>query len=116
MWEGARMTVQRWQVGDVSITSVVEDEIHHIPPEFFFPDASSDAVAAHDWLVPDYADTEGKIALRVQALVIDVAGRRVLVDPCVGNAKHRPAIPFWHMQQYPFLERFEAAGFDAASI
>jgi len=109
------MTVQRWQVGVATITSVVEDEIHHIPPEFFFPDANAAAVATHDWLVPDYADASGNIALRVQALVIDLPGRRVLVDPCVGNGKVR-AIPFWHMQQYPFLERFAEAGFDTASV
>jgi glyoxylase-like metal-dependent hydrolase (beta-lactamase superfamily II) len=116
MWEGAAMTLQRWQVGAATITSVVEDETHHIPPQLFFPAATSDAVASEDWLHPDYADADGNIALRVQALVIDIAGRRVLVDPCVGNAKPRPAIPFWHMQQYPFLERFAEAGFDRASV
>ena len=29
---------QRWTVGDVVITSVVEEQTDHIPPEFFFPD------------------------------------------------------------------------------
>ena len=43
-------SVQRWSVGDATITSVVEDETHHIPPEFFFPgvtaaDAAAPAVA-----------------------------------------------------------------------
>ena len=53
--------------------------------------------------------------LRVQALVVDQPGRRVLVDPCVGNDKQR-ALPFWHEQSFPFLERFAAAGFDPGSI
>src|SRR4051812_36346063 len=29
---------QRWTVGDATITSVVEDEILHLPPEFLFPE------------------------------------------------------------------------------
>jgi glyoxylase-like metal-dependent hydrolase (beta-lactamase superfamily II) len=47
--------------------------------------------------------------------MVEVAGRRVLVDPCVGNSKVR-ALPFWNMQQYPFLERFADAGFGTASV
>ena len=54
-------------MGDVTITSVVEDETLHIPPEFFFPDATAADVLQHDWLQPDYADADGNIGLRVQA-------------------------------------------------
>src|SRR6478735_8975381 len=80
------MKAQQWKVGMATITAVVEEETLHIPPEFFFPDATAAAVAEHTWLVPDYADERGNIALRVQAFVIEVANRRVLVDPCVGNS------------------------------
>ena len=66
--------VQRWSVGDATITSVVEDETHHIPPEFFFPEATPPSVARHPWLVPDFADADGNIALRVQAFVVEIAG------------------------------------------
>jgi glyoxylase-like metal-dependent hydrolase (beta-lactamase superfamily II) len=106
---------QRWQLGDVTITSVVEDQVEHIPPELFFPAADAAAVGKHPWCVPDFADDAGNIALRVQALVVECAGRRLLVDPCVGNGKTR-AMPFWHDQSWPFLERFEAAGFTPAAI
>jgi hypothetical protein len=50
---------QRWTVGSATITSIVEDETHHIPPELFFPDATAAEVAQHPWLVPDYADEPG---------------------------------------------------------
>jgi glyoxylase-like metal-dependent hydrolase (beta-lactamase superfamily II) len=96
-------------VGGTLITSVVEDQIDHIPPEFFFADASAEAVARHRWLVPDYAAGDGTISLRVQAFVIEVDDVTVLVDPCVGNGKTR-ALPFWHEQSWPFLERLAAAG------
>lgn len=101
---------QRWQVGDATITSVVEDETEHIPPEFFFPAGTAAAVAGHPWVVADYADPEGNIGLRVQALVIEIGGRVVVVDPCVGNFKTVP-LPFWANQDWPFMERFVAAGF-----
>ncbi len=106
---------QRWTVGGATITSVVEDEVAHIPPEFFFPAATAGAVAAHGWCVPDYADEDGNIPLRVQALIVEVGSRRVLVDPCVGNFKDL-ASPFWGNQNWPFMERFAEAGFTPDSI
>jgi hypothetical protein len=50
-----RLATKRWKVGSAVLTSVVENQIDRIPPEFFFADATSDAVGRHGWLVPDYA-------------------------------------------------------------
>jgi glyoxylase-like metal-dependent hydrolase (beta-lactamase superfamily II) len=108
-------TTQRWQVGQARITSVVEAQTDGVPPAFFFPDADADAVLRHDWLVGDYADAQGNISLRVQALVVETEGRTVVVDPCVGNHKQRENV-FWNMQSWPFMERFLAAGFDPATV
>jgi glyoxylase-like metal-dependent hydrolase (beta-lactamase superfamily II) len=104
-----------WKVGSVTVTSVVENQTEQIPPEFFFPAASAAAVAEHPWLVPDFADDQGRIALRVQAFVIDEPGRRTLVDPCVGNGKTR-TLPWFHQQEWPFMARFGDAGFAPESI
>ena len=106
---------QRWTVGNATITSIVEDEMEHIPPEFFFPEATAAAVAAHPWVLEDYADPDGNVALRVQALVVEIAGRTLLVDPCVGNFKTL-ALPFWSNQEWPFMDRFAAAGYTAEGI
>lgn len=107
--------VQRWTVGDVVITSVVEAQTDHIPPELLFPAATAAEVAKHEWVVPDFADEAGNIGMRIQALVVEVAGRRLLVDPCVGNGKTL-AMPFWNDQSWPFMERFAAAGFSVEGI
>ena len=110
------MDAQRWQVGDFTLTSIVENETPHIPPELFFVGVKSEDVARHaSWVVPDFADERGRVTLRVQAFVIESRGRRVLVDPCVGNGKKR-AMPFWNEQSWPFLERFAAAGFAPEKI
>jgi len=110
-----RVATRRWVVGAAVLTSVVEDQIDRIPPEFFFSDATADAVGRHRWLVPDYADATGTISLRVQAFVIEVANLTVLVDPCVGNGKVR-RLPFWHEQDWPFLDRLATAGFSPTDV
>jgi glyoxylase-like metal-dependent hydrolase (beta-lactamase superfamily II) len=104
-----RLATRRWTIGSAVITSVVENQIDRIPPEFFFAEASADAVRRHGWLVPEYVSDDGTISLRVQAFVIEVDGLVVLVDPCVGNAKVR-SLAFWHDQHWPFLERLADAG------
>src|SRR5258706_9898682 len=111
------MTVatQRWTVGGLTVTSVVESQTDHVPPEFFLPEATAAEVTKHPWLVAEFADEKGRIGLRIQAFVIEGGGRRIVVDPCVGNGKPR-AFPFWNEQSWPFMERFEGAGFDRESI
>ncbi|HEY3142829.1 MAG TPA: MBL fold metallo-hydrolase [Acidimicrobiales bacterium] len=113
--EPSTTQTQRWTVGDVTITSVVEDQTDGVPPELFFPDATADSVKRHAWLVPDYADDRGHVSLRVQALVIEDGDRRILVDPCVGNGKIRD-LPWWNQQSWPFMERLLDAGFKPGSI
>jgi glyoxylase-like metal-dependent hydrolase (beta-lactamase superfamily II) len=102
---------ERWRVGDATITAIVETQTDAIPPQLFFPGASAEDIVAHEWLIPDHAHSDGTIAFRVQAFVIELGGWTILVDPCVGNHKLR-ALPFWHDQEWPWFERFLEAGFD----
>ena len=106
---------EQWDVGAIRVTAVVESETGGIPPQMFFPDATAERVRAQPWAAGTYSDATGHIAMRVQAFVIDDGKRRVLVDPCVGNGKDR-ALPFWHQQEYPFLDRMIAAGYPPNSI
>jgi glyoxylase-like metal-dependent hydrolase (beta-lactamase superfamily II) len=108
----------RWQVGRTRITSVVEAQTDGIPPVFFFPAATEDGIRRHDWLVPRFADAEGRLSMRVQAFVVepgDAGDRVVVVDPCIGNGKPRE-LPFWNDQHWPFIERFTEAGFEPADV
>ena len=104
-----------WRIGDLLVTSVVEQSFDWSSPGFLFPDATNELVQRYSWLVPDYADSEGNINGSIQALVIDQPGRRILVDPCVGNGRVR-FLPNWHMQDFDFMERFAAAGFSPESV
>jgi glyoxylase-like metal-dependent hydrolase (beta-lactamase superfamily II) len=110
-----REATQVWEVGDARITAVVEAQTDGIPVGFFFPKADEALVGSIPWLAPDFAAADGTIGMRVQALVVEAEGRTTLVDPCIGNHKPR-TMPFWNMQEWPFMERFRAAGFAPEAI
>ena len=108
----------RWTIGAVRMTALVEAETSGIPPQFFFPDITPDDIRGVGWLGddPGVADADNAtMAMRVQAFVLEVGGRTVLVDPCVGNGKRRN-LPFWNDLSTPWLERFHAAGFTEDGI
>jgi glyoxylase-like metal-dependent hydrolase (beta-lactamase superfamily II) len=109
------METRRYRVGDAVISCVVESRNPGIPAHLFFPEATDEQVARHAWVVPEFADARGRIVMDVQAFVVELGGRVVVVDPCVGNGKQR-ALPFWNEQSWPFLERFTAAGFSPARV
>jgi glyoxylase-like metal-dependent hydrolase (beta-lactamase superfamily II) len=103
---------QRWTIGAATITALTEAETAGIPPQLFFPTLTNDTVRSIEWLGDEdgIADPSGAITFRVQAFVVEMNGRTVLVDPCVGNGKQR-SLPFWHDLSTPWLDRFHAAGF-----
>ena len=106
--------MQRWKIGAVTVTSVVEYEVP-LPPDGFLPGATPELVAAHTWLRPDFADEQGQLLLRIQALVVESEGLRIVVDTCVGNDKPRTLALFDRVQG-PFLTNFAEAGFSVASV
>ena len=105
---------QHWNVGDTTITSVVEVELP-VPGEVFIEGASGPAVQSHDWLVPHFATPDGLLLVRIQLLVIESGGKRIAVDTCLGNDKERTN-PAFHRLQTPFLQTFTDAGFDRDNI
>jgi glyoxylase-like metal-dependent hydrolase (beta-lactamase superfamily II) len=106
--------VLRWKVGNVTITRVVESLSTEIA-SLLFPDLSRAEIDAVPWLRPHFVDAEGKMVLSFHALLVESAGRRILVDTCVGNDKQRP-LPEWNMRTGPFLADLAAAGGPRESI
>ena len=107
--------MQRWQLGDVSITRVVEAE-GPVPPTFLLPDAAPERLEAHaHWLRPRFVNANGRFMSSIHAFVVESSGLRIVVDTCVGNDKARPN-PFWNRLQGPFLQTLTRAGFPPDSI
>jgi glyoxylase-like metal-dependent hydrolase (beta-lactamase superfamily II) len=106
--------MNRWQVGGVLVTRIVELETTG-GTRFILPDASPEACAAMAWMQPHFANAAGKLHMSVQALVIDTGSRRIIVDTCIGNDKVRE-FPSWTHLQTPFLADLAAAGYPRETI
>jgi glyoxylase-like metal-dependent hydrolase (beta-lactamase superfamily II) len=106
--------MQRWQIGGVRITRVVELETASIG-SFVLPDAVPLNLAPIPWLTPHFVNAEGELVMSIHALVIESEGQRIVVDTCLGNDKQRP-MPDWNQRKGPFLQDLAAAGFARESI
>ncbi|HUP24032.1 MAG TPA: MBL fold metallo-hydrolase [Thermoanaerobaculia bacterium] len=104
-----------WLVGSVSITPVIEIDAP-VPPSFILRDATLENMAGDlDWLQPTFVGPQGELKLIIQAFLIEVRGRKIIVDTCVGNDKQR-ALPAWNELRTPFLAKLRDAGFPPEQV
>jgi glyoxylase-like metal-dependent hydrolase (beta-lactamase superfamily II) len=106
--------MNRWKIGDVTITRIVEMETTS-KATFVLKEGSPENIRTVPWLRPHFANPDGKVIMSVHAFVIESPGHRMVVDTCIGNDKRR-AFPGWNMLQLPFLTDLEKAGFARDSI
>jgi glyoxylase-like metal-dependent hydrolase (beta-lactamase superfamily II) len=104
--------VQTFKVGDATITRVEETFLACYPLIKIFPDFTDAHLAKHKhWLAPNhYEATTGQVKLSVHSWLLQVGGKKILIDSCCGNNKIKPGRPFWNMLNEPYLERLAAAG------
>lgn len=100
------------QIGAARITRIEESYEPNFEARTFFPDWRDEIVAEHlHWMVPDHFEpATGWIKLSVHSWLIEIGGRTILIDTCIGNHKPRPARPKWHQLNTPYLDRLKAAG------
>jgi glyoxylase-like metal-dependent hydrolase (beta-lactamase superfamily II) len=103
-----------WQIGDISITKVVELESEW-PFHALLPDAT-DVVQDIAWLKPDFITDDGRMKLSIHALVVEAGDRLIVVDTCAGNDKPRPGAAAFENMSTSFLDDFRAAGFDPERV
>ena len=107
--------MNRWKIGDVSITRVIESETPW-DGTLLLPEATAANVRKErDWLHPTFTDDAGLLRMSIHAFVIASRGKRIVVDTCIGNDKERP-IPEWNRKQWPFLANLEQAGYPRESV
>jgi len=103
-----------WQIGDVSITKVLEME-KHWPFSALLPGAE-EVVDEFEWLKPDFVTEEGRMKLSIHALLVESEGLTIIVDTCCGNDKQRPgAIPFDNLQT-DFMSELEKSGYNSEDV
>lgn len=105
----------QWAVGRVRITQIIETRTTG-STRFILPQAGPDEVKALPWLIPDFANPEGRLKMSVHALVVETSTRRIVVDTGLGNDKEGRAIPTWNHLRTPFLRDLTAAGFAPETI
>ena len=105
-----QMTTAR--IGAATITRIEETYGHFFEAKTFFADWRNELVAGHmDWMVPDHYDpASGFLKLSIHSWLIEIGGRKILIDTCVGNHKSRKHRPFWDNLNTPYIERLAAAG------
>lgn len=104
----------RFHVGDATITTIVEQDLHGI--NHLVALATPDAVREIGWLGAPYATADGELSGVIQSVVIEIDETVVLVDTCIGNGKELPVDPAWHQLETDFLDRFRASGFSETDV
>ena len=105
----------QWKIGKVGITMVVELEtVGHT--RFILPLATHEEIQKLPWLIPRFANEEGRLKMSIHSLLVETPTRRVIVDTGLGNDKKGRNVPTWNDRKDPFLEKLTAAGFPPDSI
>lgn len=106
-----------WQIGDVTVTRVVELEVPvpYSPEAAFLADATPQALAEIPWLSPHFVTEDGALRLSIHALVVSAPGLTLIVDTCVGNDKPRAMLGGGSLHT-EFLSSLEAAGCPPDSV
>jgi glyoxylase-like metal-dependent hydrolase (beta-lactamase superfamily II) len=101
------MTTTMFNVGDITIHRVVEQEAPFFKPLEFFPTLTPEVLEENRGWMTDggYLDRQnGQVVLCIQSYLVRTRHHNILIDSCVGNHKPRPSRPFWDMMD---TDRFE---------
>ena len=88
---GAITTNKTIQIGDTTVTRIVEREGPWHNPHEVFPDSTPKIVQKHLDALPDYVVDRGtgKICLTFQSFLLRTPHHNILIDTCVGNHSTR---------------------------
>lgn len=105
----------RWKIGRVTVTKVVELETVGAT-RFILPKAGREEILKLPWLMPHFANEEGRLKMSVHSLAVETPTQRILVDTGLGNDKQGRKVPTWNNRDTPFLEMLTQTGFPPDSI
>ena len=63
-----------------------------------------------------FDQSENKLIMAFHGILVRTPRTLILVDACLGNDKHRPLVPEWHMRSGPFIEDLSSAGVSVNDI
>ena len=83
-----------WTIGKVKITKVVELETVG-STRFILPLATNEEIQKLPWLIPHFANEEGRLKMSIHSLLVETPTRRIIVDTGLGNDKQGRNVPTW---------------------
>jgi len=92
-------------IGEIEIFPIYEMEVGDLIQEIT-PMATPENIKEIKWLIPRYADCNGKLKGVIQSFLIKSGTNNILVDTCVGNDKPRSYKP-WKNANTDFLIKLE---------
>ena len=93
-----------WNVGKVKITKIVELETVG-STRFILPLATNEEIQKLPWLIPHFANDEGRLKMSIHSLLVETPARRIIVDTGLGNDKQGRSVPTWNNRKDPFLDK-----------
>ena len=107
-----------YRLGRATIRRVRETVLAGIAPAYLYPDLKLGLLTAHEreLLLSAKEMPEGTVALSIHTWLVELDGKRILIDTGIGNDKDRPFSSLFHRLNNPFLERLEAVGAAADKI
>ncbi len=98
--------------GPFEIYRIVEFEGPFREPEHLIPSAVPEAMKeTRTYGDARYFDQdENKLIMAFHGILVRTPRSLILVDACLGNNKHRPLVPEWHMRSGPFIEDLSSVG------
>jgi glyoxylase-like metal-dependent hydrolase (beta-lactamase superfamily II) len=102
-----------WAIGDARIDFLVDLDHFAMRFDFLFPGVDKGTLAVHrDWLEPDFmVPANGDLLIAIQSAVLEIDGKVILIDTCVGENKPRAIRPDWNNRQATgYLDRLAALG------
>jgi len=105
-------------IGKATVARIEETYLPTYPAKHIFAELTDEIMAKHaHWLAPHhYEPASGLIKLSVHSWLLQIGGRKILIDGCCGNNKQKPGRPFWTNLNTDYLERLAAAGARADEI
>ena len=104
----------RWEIGNVSITRIVEFKDSY-PLSMILPQANSEALSKHrNWLEPHFLNQDGECIISYHTLVIESQSKTIVVDTCIGE--HGMPYDSSFVNPGTFLDSLSSAGFTRESI
>ncbi|MEO8143395.1 MAG: MBL fold metallo-hydrolase [Betaproteobacteria bacterium] len=106
------------RIGDIEVHRILEMVMPFDRRSFFPRTTEADWAPHRAWLEPDALDPKtDSLIFPMQSYLVRTRHHTVLIDACIGNGKHRPNRPQWHLKSDgAYLDALGALGIGPQDI